>query len=160
MKTYEIMKAALPTREEKKRVMRTLGFQGDATAYKWCEDPDGSGRTNPIDVMDVILDHCRLHHPDVAVQIVQHFEAGNLRALGRKAAGLTITQLVTSLQPGGEKEAMEAIKALSTAVRQLVLEETADLDALLREVEECERQMKMAAVMIRAVRDEQRRVQA
>ena len=160
MKTYELMKRAMPTREEKRRIMRLLGFSGEHTAYKWCEDPEGSGRPNPIDYLDVILDHCRLHHPDVALAIVQHFEAGNLRALGRRAAGVSVEQLLTSLQPSGEKEAMEAIRALSTAVRELVLHNTADLDAALREVEECERQMKMTAVMIRAVRDEQRRQQA
>lgn len=148
--THELVKACIPTREDKRRVMRQLGLNSESTLYKWTEDPEGSGRPNPIDYMDVILDHARLYHPDAALAVVQHFDAANHRALGRQAAGVSTAQLLAQLQPGSEKEAHEAVAAFSAALLQVVVRGTCDLRALLQEVEEGERQLKAAAVMLRA----------
>lgn len=151
--THELMQDLLPTRSEKRRVGRTLGL-GESTIYKWCQDPEGpSGRPNPIDYLDTLLDHGRLHHPDAALAVVQYFEQRNVRALAKQAAGLSITQLLTTIQPTSEKEAVEAIQALSGALRQLLQGGACDLPRLLREVEEAERQMRTAAVMIRGLMD-------
>lgn len=154
MKTHELMQAIVPTREEKRRLGRALGL-GESIIYKWCADPEGAGRPNPFDHVEEILDHARLHHPAKAVAIEQRIVTGNLRAFGRRAAGLSSLQAVSSLQPGSEKEALEAVRALSSALRDLALDGDCDLDSLIREIEEAERQFRMAAVMIRAVRDQQ-----
>lgn len=154
MRNHELMQAIVPTRQEKQRLGRALGL-GESIIYKWCADPEGAGRPNPFDHTDVILDHARLHHPEMATEVEGRIVRGNLRAFGRRAAGMTSLQAVAALQPGSEKEALEAVRALSSALRELALTDDCDLDALIREIEEAERHFRMAAIMIRAVRDQQ-----
>lgn len=150
METFELVRAAVPTRAEKRRVARTLGYSDESTLYKWSEDPDGSGKRNPIDCVEILLDHALLHHPDAALAIVQHLEARCARALGRRGAALPLPELLVVVQPASERESLEAVGALSSALRQIVLSGSCDAPELLREVEEAERAMHRTAVMLRA----------
>jgi hypothetical protein len=148
--TFELMRAAMPTRDDKRVVQRQLGYKNDSLIYKWCEDPGKSGRPNLVDNVDVVLDHARLHYPDAAIAIIQHFEAGNVRVLTRRAGQTPIPQLISTLQPGVEKEALESVSAFSSAFRQIIASGRCDLHAVLKEVEESERQARAAASIIRA----------
>ncbi len=148
---FELRRAVTPTREEKRRLARAMGLADESLVYKWAEDPDGSGRPNPIDKLEIIMDHALLHHPDAALAIAQHLETRITRALSRAASGLSRAQLVTQLQPATEKEAIEAVRAFGRSLVQLVATGDCDLPDLLREVEEGERQLKAASVMIRGV---------
>jgi hypothetical protein len=149
--SHQLMQAAIPTRHEKRRVARALGFKGESQVYAFCEDPDGAGRPNPIDKIEVILDHALVHHPDAALAIVQRLEAKCVSALSARATALPLADLLVVLQPEAEREALDAVRAFSTAMRQMVLGGDCDQTALLREVEEAERQMSRVATMLRAV---------
>lgn len=149
-RTFELMRMALPAREDKRRVARALGLKSEALIYKWCEDPDGSGRPNLIDKLDVILDHARVHHPHAALAIEQHISAGNALAFGRIETG-SARELVLRVQPGVEKEVTEAVQAFTRALRQLAADQQTDLRLLLKEVQDAERELGRTAVMIRAL---------
>ncbi len=148
-RTFELVQMAVPTREEKKRLARLVGLS-ESLIYKWCEDPDGSGRSNPLDGTEAILEHARLFHPDAALAITQHFEAGNRAAIGRRSAGVPLLALVTDLQPATERELHEALCAFTAALRQLLASGKCDMRVLAREVEDAERQLSMVGVMVRA----------
>ncbi|HEX8276052.1 MAG TPA: hypothetical protein VF615_25670 [Longimicrobiaceae bacterium] len=148
--THQLMQAAVPTRHEKRRVARALGISSESLFYAFCEDPDGSGRPNPIDKIEVILDHALVHHPDAALAIVQRLEARCVHALSARATALPLADLLVSLQPDAEREAMDTVRAFSTAIRQVVLGGDCDRDALLQEITEAERELKRVGVMLRA----------
>lgn len=153
MQTYELLNAMVPTRQEKRRIGEARGYAGkhpEDTIYKECEDPDGSGRPNPLDELLLYVNHALVHHPDAALttaQFLMHHVEGSLAAAART---LPLSQLILRYQPTGEKESMEAARALSAALRQMVLGGAADGPALLREVEEAERELSKVAVMLRA----------
>lgn len=151
--THQLMQAALPTRQEKRRVARALGFKGETQIYAYCEDPDGSGRANPIDKVEIILDHALIHHPDAALAIVQRLEGKCVRALSARATALPLAELLVCLQPGAEREALDVVQAFSTALRQVALGGDCDRLALLRQIEEAEREMTRVATMLRAANE-------
>ena len=146
--TWELMRACLPTREDKQRVRRLLGLKNDSSLYKQCEDPGRSGRPNIIDKIDILLDHARLFYPEAAAALIQHFDAGNIAALTRNVGTIPIAQLLAALQPNAEKEAIESVTAFSAGLRQLLTTGKVDLHKLLTEVEENERQAKAVAVIL------------
>jgi len=150
--THELMKECMPTRQEKQRLAKFLGL-GESLMYKWCEDPEGSGRPNPLDQLEVLLDHARLNHPHVVFAITHRIVQANARSIGRGATAMPVRDLLSTLQPAAEKETAEALHALSGAIRAILMGGTADLSSLLREVEDAERELKRARVMIAAAVD-------
>lgn len=151
--TYELMKACLPTRTEKRKIAAQLRRKDESIIYKWCEDPDGSGRPNPLDMLESILEHARIYHPIAAYAVVNRLIRGNAAAASRTSTALPIQDLVTRLQPLSEKEAMEAIREFSRALRDLLQGETVDLRTLVKEVDEAMRQFQYVQDMLRAVID-------
>jgi hypothetical protein len=149
--TYELIRGVIPTRIEKRRVAEQLGHLNESTLYKWCEDPARSGSRNPVDILEVLLDHGMTHHPDEALALLQHLDAVAERPLTRRAQALTAAQLVVVLQPGHQKELYESVAAFSAALRCLVMEGDCDLDGLLQEVLEAGAAVRKAEVMIRAL---------
>lgn len=145
--TYALMKACMPTTEDKLRIARTVG-KGKSLIYKWTEDPLGSGRPNPLDTLEVILDHARLNHPHAAFAIAHRITAGNARVVSAAAHGISTTALMQNVQAGVEKEATEALHAFTAAMRRMLLGGEVDLDKLLKEVEEAESEMERARLLI------------
>jgi hypothetical protein len=155
------MQQAVPTRHEKRRVARNLGYKSEGPLYAMCEDPDGAGRPNLIDKMDILLDHARVHHPDAAIAIVQYLQAGNSQVIGERGRCLKVLELVVVQQPRAAKETTEAAAAYAEAMRQGHLSGHCDGEVLLREVEEAERAMHEAAAQLRtALADERARAHA
>jgi hypothetical protein len=145
-----LLQAAMPTRMEKRRISQALALKGESLVYKWCEDPEGSGKANPLDRLEVIVGHALVHNPDAALAIVQKLEAMCLVALSAKATAARVLDLVAALQPKTAKEVGEGKDALAAALRQGVLTGDCDGASLLREIEEGERAFKNAAVQLRA----------
>ncbi len=148
--TWELMKALVPTRPEKKKIAGALRLKDESLVYKWCEDPDGSGRPNPIDKVELLLEHALLLHPMAAFALMNRFKRLFSHAARRASGDLPIQNLVATLQPLSEKEAMEAISEFSRTLRDLVIGEEVDLERLLKEVDEAMRQFQHAGEMLRA----------
>lgn len=147
--THELMKACMPTREEKRRIGKMLGLS-EATLYKWCEDPDLSGRTNPLDQLEVLLDHARLWHPAAAFAIATRITTGNARSVGKQALGLATHELLVEVQPAAEKELTEALHALTSALRNQLMGQATDLGVLLQEIADAEHELERARHLITA----------
>ncbi len=150
MSTHVLMANAVPTRLEKRRLAAALGLKSESQVYAYCEDQEGSGRPNPIDKVDAVLNHALVHHPDAALAIISHFESRAQRILGERGSALPVLDLVATLQPVVAKEGTEAVLALSEALRQGVLSGRCSPDDLLREVQEGERTLKYARTLIEA----------
>ncbi len=148
--THEMMQACMPTRSEKSRIARAFGYKSESSTYKWCEDPDGSGRPNPLDQLELILDHARLYHPAAAFAIGARIMSGNARAVGGKALGRAPVDLLTDIQPAVEAETTEALHALTAALRRLCLGQGPELAAVKTEVDEAIHELQRAQAMLEA----------
>lgn len=147
--THELMNACMPTRAEKQRMAKLFSV-GERVMYSWCEDPDGSGRPNPLDQLEVLMDHARLYHPAAAFAIASRLTTGNARSVGKQARGLHTPELLLEVQPAAEKELTEALHALSRALRAELAGTSVDLVATLREIEEAERELERARHLLTA----------
>jgi hypothetical protein len=150
--SHELMRRVAPNRVERARLGRQLGIASESLMYAFGAPaaPVGSGRPNPIDKMDAVLEHARHHHPDVAEQIVQRFAAGNAAALAERGRALRVMDTVVTLHPEITREAMDAVVAVGEALRQGMLTGGCDAESVLRELEECERAARRAAAVLRA----------
>jgi hypothetical protein len=149
--THELLRDAIPTRAEKRRMMRQLGFRNESLLYRWCQDPAASGTRNPLDCVEAVVAHAAVHHPDAALAIVRHIETLVEEPLRRRGAGLRAEEVVLSLHPGCEREMLESVQAFTRALRQLVLSGTCDLAELLKEIQDAGRVVRTAEVMLQAV---------
>lgn len=147
--THELMKACMPSREEKQRLAAMFGV-GERVMYSWCEDRDGSGRPNPLDHLEILLDHARLYHPAAAFAIVSRLLAGNARAVGKQAHGLALRDLLLDVQPAAEKEMSEALQALTASLRTCLTGDPTDLRRLQKELAEAEQELERARHLISA----------
>jgi hypothetical protein len=150
MRTFELLDQLAPTKYEKKRIADLRGYKSVNSIWQECEDPERSGRRNCFDEVLIYVDHALIHHPDAALALAQHLSNYVRGALAAAAGALPVGQLILKLQPTSEKESMEAVSALSTALRQMVLGGSADSEPLLREIEEAGRELDKMAVMLRA----------
>lgn len=150
MQTFELLDQLAPTKYEKQRIAGMRGYKSVNSIFQECEDPERSGRRNCYDEVLIYIDHALVHHPDAALAAAQHLSNYVRGSLAAAAQALPISQLILKLQPTSEKESMEAVGALSTALRQMVLGGSADSESLLREIEEAGRELDKMAVMLRA----------
>jgi hypothetical protein len=151
MQTYEILNAMVPTRLEKRRIAEARGYRSESAIYQDCEDPERpGGRRNCFDEVLLYVDHALVHHPDAALAAAQFLTGYVEGSLAAAAGALPVDQVILRHQPSAEMEGLEAVRALSTALRQMVLGGAADTPALLREIEEAAREFNRLVVMLRA----------
>lgn len=147
--THELIQACMPTRQEKQRMAKLYGVS-ERLMYMWSEDPDGSGRPNPLDHLEILLDYARAYHPAAAFAIATRIQMGNARAAGQQARGRTTRELLLEVQPGAEKELTEALHALTSTLRTYLTGDPENLPALLKELEEAEHELEHARYLITA----------
>lgn len=149
--THELIRALMPTSESKTIIGKRLS-KSRSQLYKWEADPMAtkSSASNPLDVIETILEHARVHHPAAAIEVEEWVREGNRIAIARAVRPLPLAHLLTEHASHTEMEIYEALTAVNNITRRLLVNEAPNLDAAIKELQEARTAMDHLQRMLEA----------